>query len=58
MVVTRCLDSGFELGSGAGSQDRPALSVDRVGEIVREEVIGICPGSDYGDVWVYQDRHG
>ena len=29
---------------GAGSQDRPALSEDRVSEIIREEVIDIVRG--------------
>jgi len=39
MVVTRCLDTRSRLGLGAASQDRPALSKDRVSEIIREEVI-------------------
>ena len=39
MVVMRRLETGSRLGSGAASQDRPALSKDRVSEIIREEVI-------------------
>ena len=41
MVVTRRLEIGSRFGSGAGSQDRPALSEDCVSEIIREEVIRV-----------------
>ena len=50
MVVTRRLETGSRLGSGAGSQDRPALSEDNVREILQEETIE--------DDWVIQDSYG
>ena len=51
MVVTRRLVTGSRIGSGAGSQDRPALSVDHVSEIIREEVIGVVWKQFPGMFW-------
>ena len=44
MVVTRQFEAGSGLGSGAGSKNRPALTEDRVREIIREEVLDIVRG--------------
>ena len=39
MVVKRRIKTGSGLGSGPGSQDRPALTKDRVRDIIFEEVV-------------------
>ena len=44
MLVAIRLETEFRSGLGAGSQDRPVLSEDRVSEIIREEVIEVVQG--------------
>ena len=44
MVVTRRFKTGSESGSEAGSHGGPALTEDRVREIISEEVIEIVRG--------------